>query len=262
MPRLPAKTAIGLPFIELTAIDSTNIYAMDQVKANLAAHGTAYFAQSQTAGKGQKGKQWLSEPGENIILSVVLDSTFLTLSRQFSLSVMVSLACKDLLQTYLPEDLAIKWPNDIYWCDRKAAGILIENAIVANNSKLINNGAPIWKFAIIGIGININQTQFDSTLKQAVSLKQITGKAYDVVQLAKELHVCVMNAVDNLLAQNEQPIIQQYNAVLYKKGQQVKMKVADVFFETTIQEVNDTGQLLTTDIIDNTFDFGTVEWML
>lgn len=249
-------------FNQLDVVASTNNYAMAKVHAALATHGDAYFTTHQTNGKGQRGKQWVSDNGQNIAISIAVLPNPLLLTQQFYLSAAVALAVHQFFTKYAIDKTFIKWPNDIYWCDRKAAGILIENAIVANNSKLINNGAPIWKFAIIGIGININQTQFDSTLKQAVSLKQITGKAYDVVQLAKELHVCVMNAVDNLLAQNEQPIIQQYNAVLYKKGQQVKMKVADVFFETTIQEVNDTGQLLTTDIIDNTFDFGTVEWML
>jgi len=67
------NTPIGLPFTELTEVDSTNIYAMNQVKTNLAGHGAAYLAQKQWAGKGQMGKVWEAETGQNILLSVVLD---------------------------------------------------------------------------------------------------------------------------------------------------------------------------------------------
>ena len=249
-------------FNQLDEVASTNNYAMAKVHAALATHGNAYFTTHQTNGKGQRGKQWLSNKGENIAISIAVQPSLLLLTQQFYLSAAVALAVHQFFTKYAIDKTFIKWPNDIYWCDRKAAGILIENVIVANNNQQINNGAPIWKFAIIGIGININQTRFDDSLKQPVSLKQITGKVYDVVQLAKALHVCVMDAIDEIPRQNGQQLLQNYNAVLYKKGQQVKMKVADVFFETTIQGVNDKGQLLTTDIIDNAFDFGTVEWLL
>lgn len=251
LPRLPAKTTIGLPFIELTAVDSTNIYAMDQVKANLAAHGTAYFAQSQTAGKGQNGKQWLSEPGENLILSVVLDSTFLTLSKQFSLSVMVALACKDLLQTYLPEDLAIKWPNDIYWCDRKTGGILIETLL--RGSK--------WQWSVVGIGINVNQTKFPKSIMNPVSMKQITGKHFDPVALAKELCGHLEKRYQQLINKEETKMLAEYRSYLYKKDQDVKLKKGPIVFNATIKNVSEQGHLMVESGIKERFLFGEVEWV-
>ena len=170
----------GKRFIELLSVDSTNNYAMQQVQKGTAMHGDAYFAFEQTAGKGQFNKQWLTAKGENIILSLVLDTRKLLISQQFILNMAAALSAMELFNNYTTEKIKIKWPNDIYCSDRKAAGILIENIIRGKK----------WQFAILGFGININQTDFSDTLKNPVSLKQITGKDYNVVELAKEL--CVL----------------------------------------------------------------------
>jgi BirA family transcriptional regulator, biotin operon repressor / biotin---[acetyl-CoA-carboxylase] ligase len=251
-------------FHQLDVVASTNNYAMAKVHAALASHGNAYFTTHQTNGKGQRGKQWLSNNGENIAISITVQPKQLQLGQQFYLSATVALAVHQFFTKYAIDKTFIKWPNDIYWCDRKAAGILIENVVAATASDVLlgQNDTSFWKYAVIGIGININQTSFDEGLKKPVSLKQITGKQYDVALLAKELHVYVMDAVDNMQQQHMQQLMDAYNTRLYKKGQQVKMKTAGILFETTIQGVNNNGQLLTTDIIDNTFDFGTVEWVL
>ena len=141
MPRKAVKTTIGNPFTELSTVDSTNIYAMEQIQANLAVHGAAFFAREQTAGKGQRGKHWEAVPGENILLSVVLNTQFLVITQQFHLSVMVALACYDFLELYITDELSIKWPNDLYWRDRKTAGILIETSLSGNK----------WPWAVAGI---------------------------------------------------------------------------------------------------------------
>src|SRR5205814_1306224 len=79
-------------------------------------HGTMFFAHDQWAGKGQRGKSWTSAPGENIILSTVLEPANLPIIQQFSLSAAVALACHDLFSRYAgADDTAIKWPNDLYW---------------------------------------------------------------------------------------------------------------------------------------------------
>ena len=95
-----AKKPIGNPFIQFDTIASTNSYAIDMVQANLAAHGTAYFAHNQTAGKGQSGKHWITEAGSNIILSVVMDGAALSIQHQFKLSAFVALACRDFLSAF------------------------------------------------------------------------------------------------------------------------------------------------------------------
>src|SRR5258708_3284634 len=152
---------IGHSFIELQSVDSTNNYAMARAAAGDAAHGTLFFAYEQWAGKGQRGRTWTSIPGENIILSAVLEPVALPASQAFLLSACVALACHDLFSQYAgPEQPLIKWPNDLYWRDRKAGGILIENSFKGNQ----------WTLAIAGMGININQVVFPATARNPVSL--------------------------------------------------------------------------------------------
>src|SRR5688572_28039074 len=100
---------IGDNFFVLNSVESTNNYAMARVHAGLAVHGDAYFAHEQTAGKGQRGKSWLAKPGENITMSVVLNTEVLMSSQQFLLSASVALACYDLLTNKLGDDVKIKW---------------------------------------------------------------------------------------------------------------------------------------------------------
>src|SRR5882757_6514301 len=92
--------SIGHSFIELGSVDSTNNYAMAQVHAGMAFHGTMFFAYDQWAGKGQRGKSWTSTPGENILLSTVLEPVNLPIIQQFALSAAVALACHDLFSHY------------------------------------------------------------------------------------------------------------------------------------------------------------------
>ena len=138
-------------FTVLDTVDSTNNYAMAQAHAGLAIHGSAWFAKEQTAGKGQRGKQWESRRGENIAISIVFMPTGLRPDQLFMLSVAVSLGCYDFFTAAAGNKTSVKWPNDIFWGDRKAGGILIENIIQGNT----------WKYAVIGIGININQIEFN-----------------------------------------------------------------------------------------------------
>ena len=120
---------IGQRLIILPVIDSTNNYAMGQATAGKAGHGTVYFTLEQTAGKGQRGKTWLATPGENIMMSVVIEPHPLKTSQQFLLSAAIALGCYDFFKNYAGDETSIKWPNDIYWRDRKAAGILIESRV-------------------------------------------------------------------------------------------------------------------------------------
>lgn len=212
-----------------------------------AKHGTAFFALEQTAGKGQRGKSWNSIKGENIILSVVLEPFPGT--NQFFLLASIALACFDLFNKHIGDEVSVKWPNDIYWRDRKAGGILIENAYRGST----------WICSIAGMGLNINQTDFtDNT--DAVSLKQITGKTFDVISLTKEL----CNLIESrykLMMEKPDEIFHQYNRALYKRGMKVRLKKDSSVFETTIQEVDEEGLLVTSDTLERRFTFGEVVWV-
>lgn len=248
---LPQRTTlqtIGEPFIELPTVESTNNYAMALAHKGLVTNGTAFFAHHQTAGKGQRGKRWTSNPGENITLSIVLEPWGYNLSTSFLLSATIALGCYHFFKNYAGDDCRIKWPNDIYWNDRKAGGILIEN--------LIREG--LWKVAVIGIGMNINQTSFDLDTRP-VSLKQITGKNYPTIDLAMDL--CkYLNFHYHRLQQSG--VMKEYNDALYKRGEIVRLKKDNAVFETTIKKVSPQGTLLCSDVIDREFAVGDVEYLM
>ncbi|HMK04720.1 MAG TPA: biotin--[acetyl-CoA-carboxylase] ligase [Ferruginibacter sp.] len=236
----------------LDTVDSTNNYAMGRVHAGMASHGMVWFAQEQTAGKGQRGKGWQTEPGKNIAMSLVLQPEKLNASQQFLLSAAVALACFEFFAGYAGDETKIKWPNDLYWRDRKAGGVLIENVFHGKQ----------WKWAIAGIGININQTDFDGSLQNPVSLKQITGKEFNTVDLAKELYARLMKNIEEINAEAPEELLNNYNRNIYKLNKTVKLKKENTSFETVISGVSPQGRLLTVDATDRQFDFGEVEWVI
>ncbi|MBR2648561.1 MAG: biotin--[Sediminibacterium sp.] len=248
---LPVKTMIGEPFIELSAVNSTNIYAMSQLQANLAEHGAAVFAHHQFEGKGQRGKKWQASPSKNLILSVIINIKPLATSPIFGLHSFSTLACIDLLKLIIPDELFIKWPNDIYWRDRKAGGILIET--------VVREGIP--QFAIVGIGLNINEDIFPDLLKKAVSIKQITGKEHQPIELAKKLCVLLNDRYESLVAGNMHQQLQEFNSYLFKRNEMVKLKKDNAIANYLIKEVNTSGELVVQAGITHQFRFGEVEWL-
>jgi BirA family biotin operon repressor/biotin-[acetyl-CoA-carboxylase] ligase len=246
------QPVVGNVFNELRLVDSTNNYATAQAHAGKAFHGNVFFAFEQSAGKGQRGKKWIAAPGENMMISIVLQPEKLYVNEQFLLSACIALSCYDLLNKYLPEEIFIKWPNDIFINDRKAGGILIENILSGNK----------WKYAITGIGININQIKFDESLPNPVSLKKATGKTFDVTGLAKELCDCIEKRYNELEVGKIEEIIAEYNLHLYKRNKAVRLKKGNEIFETIIKEVSPQGKLITVDKKERSFDFGEVVWQL
>jgi BirA family biotin operon repressor/biotin-[acetyl-CoA-carboxylase] ligase len=240
---------IGQPFTILSSVDSTNNYAMARVQAGLARHGEAWFTLEQTAGKGQRNKQWITSAGENILLSVVLQPFRLTASQQFLLSASMALACYDFYKNYAGDETRIKWPNDLYWRDRKAGGILIEN----------NFHGASWAYAVVGIGININQGRFDPSLPNPVSLKQITGRHFDVPQLAKELCKSLEKRFRQLQDGAEETILEDYKAVMYKRGSKVRFRKNGKEFVAQVDGVAPSGHLLAG---GERYDLSEVEWVL
>ena len=243
---------IGNPFVVIGEVDSSNNYAMRQVQADLAEHGTCYFATYQNKGKGQRGKPWKGEPGQNIMMSIVLEPTFLTIDNQFFLNIAIALACYEMFNSYTIDKTCIKWPNDIYWGDRKAGGILIENILQGKD----------WRFSIAGIGININQTVFPAELPNPVSLKQITGKTLDPVVLAKELAVYLEDKWQLLRQDNKDELLDQYNQILYKRNDTVTFKKDNAKFSAIVKGVAEDGQLIIDTGEVSKVPFGTVEWVL
>ena len=242
----------------------------------MAQHGEAIFALAQPEGRGQWGKKWSSEPGSNILLSVIIKPGRLKLADQFFFSAAISLAVYDFFKKYAGDETRIKWPNDMYWRDRKAGGILIESVVrslpngqaspelEANNLQSVvnNTTAGIWEWVVVGIGININQTDFPVELVNPVSLKQITGKNFDPIELAKELCACINEQFDLLVNGEKDSFFKRYNQHLYKLNERVKIKKDSRVFEVIIKGVSPGGKLMTTHAIEEEFGFGEVEWAI
>lgn len=237
-------------WIELDSVDSTNNYAMGLIHAGTAQHGTAVLARHQTNGKGQRGKVWETEPGANLSFSIIVKPNLL-ITEGFQLLATVAVAVCNELEKYMGDEACIKWPNDLYWRDRKTGGILIENSIRGTD----------WQWAIIGIGINVNQTQFGQ-LQNPVSIKQVSGKQTDVPTLAKQLHTAVTEALDDLNKHGFDDYFKQYNHLLFCKQEMVRLKKESRIIHTRINGVNNQGQLVTGINNDECFAFGEVEWLL
>lgn len=174
---IPSFNNFPFPWIALDATDSTNHYLCQLCNERPDTEElTTVSAEYQTAGKGQRGNSWEAEAGSNLLFSFVLYPEFLDARRQFVLSQLVSLSVCEVL-TQHTEGISIKWPNDIYWREKKICGILIENEL---------SGHSIAR-CICGIGLNVNQTTFRSDAPNPVSLKQITGLEHDRYALLAEL---------------------------------------------------------------------------
>lgn len=223
---------------------------MRELRQGLAKDGSVYFAVSQTEGKGQRKKHWLSNPGENLIMSMVLDCSAYSLNDQFLLSAAVVLACHNLFASCAGDETCIKWPNDLFWRDRKAGGILIENNI---------KGA-VWEHAVVGIGININQTHFPSMARMPVSLKQVTGKSEDPIALSQSLSTLIKERI-TMLGNNRDQLLKDYNDALYLSGKMARFQYKLQVIEGRVEGVTPSGLLRISNAAEQTFASGELTWL-
>lgn len=222
-------------YIKLSATKSTNSYLAGVASA--LPGGTVVYTYRQTAGRGQKGNSWESEDGKNLAFSFLLKSPTIEPGRQFFISEAVSLAVVDMLSQYAPEGICVKWPNDIYFRDRKICGILIENTL---------SGSHI-AHSVIGVGININQEQFFSDAPNPVSLKNITSEDYDLERLLREVNERIERLTDFSAADEAalQQLHSRYISRLYRadgKPHQWQLPSGECF-SGTIVDVHADGQL-------------------
>lgn len=199
----PKKIDIALEKVK--EVTSTNDYLAQLCKESKAKEFYTVMAESQTKGKGQRGNFWESEAGKNLTFSIVLYPTALEARKQFCLSMLVALACHEALSNYT-DGFFIKWPNDIYWKDKKIGGILIENEL---ESKYIVQ-------SIIGIGLNINQEVFYSDAPNPISLKQILGVEVNLQEVMMKVVHGIVGGYRQL--ETKFDITQQAIGTLYRKN--------------------------------------------
>ena len=194
---------LGNKIITLDETPSTNTYLQELITNTECFEGLVVMAKNQLHGKGQRGNTWESENGKNLTFSVLLKPN-LPVEEQFLISQTVALGIYDFLIEKNIEQVAIKWPNDIYVGSQKIAGILIENTLTAN--KIAH--------CIVGIGLNVNQTQFSQTIN-ATSLALLTEKTFELGHLLNELLKCIEVRYLQLKANKYALIKLEYLKVLF-----------------------------------------------
>jgi len=236
----PNPQLFPFTLITLEETDSTNNYlTLLCEEHDDIAEFTTISAEYQTAGKGQRGNSWEGEAGANLLFSMVTYPRFVEARRQFLLSQIISLSIKDALDCHIT-DVSIKWPNDIYWKDKKICGILIENVLDGNGMAR----------CIAGVGLNVNQTAFLSDAPNPVSLKQITGKEVDRHALLTDILLFSKHYYDELKLHGEDcatQLAQKYDQSLYRREGIFPFKDKDGTFEASILRVEPEGRLILLD---------------
>ncbi len=167
---------IGKVLLRYKELESTQEYAHELLSGFSPEEGTVVAAAWQRKGRGMMQNRWESEPGQNLLFSLILYPVFLPIGRSFLLSQAMALGVRDWVGTYLG-GAAVKWPNDVYCGDKKVAGILIQNAL---------SGANI-QHSVVGVGLNVNQTDFPEHVPNPGSMKGESGATFDIDRSLEEL---------------------------------------------------------------------------
>ena len=230
----------GKVYHRFDELPSTNDYAAELIAKSTPPEGTVVRAATQTAGRGQYGSRWESTPGLNLLLSVIYHPSWLETGAQFYLSMAVALSLHDtvhrLSSTVHPPSstVKIKWPNDLYLGDRKAGGILIQNTL----------SGPFLQSSVVGIGLNVNQSEFDASLPNPTSLALAFGRNFDLELVSDKLLECLEQRYLQLKSGRREAIKGEYERHLYLLNVPAQFARADgSVFTGTIRGVGTDGLL-------------------
>ncbi|MPR32600.1 biotin--[acetyl-CoA-carboxylase] ligase [Salmonirosea aquatica] len=252
---------IGKKIIYLPTCHSTNDIAAELVRKENLSEGTLVITDSQTAGRGQRGASWVTSQGQNFTFSLILRPTFLAPGEQFLLSQAISLGVRDFVSS-ITEDIQIKWPNDLYINDFKLGGILIESTW---------QGARM-AHAVVGIGLNINQTHFESSIgsvtkgtpQRATSLRLETGQCFELAAQLPHLLQALEHTYLRLRGGRYEAIRNDYQSALLGYGEKRLFRGKDGrIFEGTVTGVTALGKLCIrhADGVQLEYDIKEVEWL-
>lgn len=226
----------SVELIRLEETTSTNRYIRTLMQERTNAESLVVLSNYQSDGQGQAGNHWESERGANLLFSMLVYPQQLYADSFFILSQIVSLSIQSTLHHYT-DHITIKWPNDIYWNDRKICGILIENDIA---------GSQILQ-SIIGVGINLNQEQFLSDAPNPISLKQITGDETDPMDVLSRFLLNYENLYARFLNGEKMDLMTEYRAVMYRGTGFYPYEDAAGCFEGRVVDVEPYGFLVLED---------------
>jgi BirA family biotin operon repressor/biotin-[acetyl-CoA-carboxylase] ligase len=231
--KIPANTLfLGKNIVFVPECHSTNTLAQQITQNQTSAEGAIVITENQTAGRGQHGNIWLTEPGKNLTFSIILKPSFLALGEQFYLSIITTLGIFDFLKQHIQKSVAIKWPNDLLVCDKKICGILIENQVQGSK---INN-------TIVGIGLNVNQRNFQSD--RATSLTLETNIEFVLEEQLHKLLEQIERRYLQLRNKKFSELKDNYLSHLYWRNEKHLFTVSGKNLEGTIQGVDESGRLI------------------
>ncbi len=225
----------GKNIIYFNRVTSTNNVLSEMLSnSKPLAEGSVIMAEEQSHGRGQHGTFWESSPGKNITISILYKPEFLTIEKQFYLSMAISIGICNFLEDVLNTKVKIKWPNDIYVGNTKIAGILIENSLIGS----------YLKSSIIGIGLNVNQVQFNSEAPNPCSMKILTGKEFNINELLPRLFEEIEIQYLNLKAKKLSYLKEKYLSKLYRFGEEALYKVKGKTIKCNISDIEESGKLV------------------
>jgi len=232
-------------------IESTSAY----LKANIDkfGHGDIISTDFQSAGYGQKGNHWESERGANALFSMKMEPKKVAPMDGFMLTEMVTLGILDALNH---EHIMIKWPNDIYIDDHKLAGILVEATMNATS----------FMTAVVGIGLNLNQTKFLSDAPNPISMKQVTGKNYDAAKILEQVCAAILERYEQYADREKyDEMHKEYLSHLYRfnKMHRYQLPTGEIF-EARIVDVDRNGLLILeeSDGHRTSYEFKTIKYII
>lgn len=224
--------------IRYSIIDSTNNEAQRQIQNGVAPKGDFVIrADFQTDGRGQRGNTWHSPNATNLMFSYVYFPVKLEARHQFMLSQAAATAVVEYLKLKGVEDVSIKWPNDIYVGMKKICGMLIENTV---------SGHYI-RYSIIGIGININQTQFPENLPNPTSLTLHTGVQYNLDEEFTTILEILRQKIYDISTANAATLMQNYKSVMLGLNKTLIYRSGGKVFKGIIRDVDHYGMLTVED---------------
>lgn len=223
-----------IPIIKVDAIDSTNSYAKRLLAEKKEDANFCVFTEYQKEGKGQVGAKWISEPYQNLTCSIAFQHLRLAVEDAFYVSIITSLILKRVLKSYHIPQVLLKWPNDILSGRTKIGGILIENNIQKG----------VITSTVIGIGLNINQLNFES-LPKASSLKKIMGIHYPIEEVLESLLKEFLFLPTRLNSLQRRKLLDKYMRSLFR-FQKVSMfqRLSGEIFVGIIYAVSSDGKLV------------------
>jgi len=228
-----------MKFLFFDEMGSTNAFMSQMIAQGDDICNLVVSTDFQTQGKGQGTNVWLSERGANLLFSIGLEVGFIKAADQFCFSQAVSVGIVDALQKHLPaEGLAIKWPNDIYYGGRKMAGILISNTL---------DGDMMSK-SVVGVGINVNQTAFDASLPNPVSMAAVSGREHDRTAVLNDVACSVVRVVGMLATpQGRNAVNDRYLSLSYRFREWARYEFDSHVHELMIVGFSRWGMLQTVD---------------